>query len=73
MTYETVSKIAQQAGTVFFVVTFVIACAYALLPSKKDEFAKAARAALDAEELATKVRPGLRISTPTYLGPDWAG
>jgi UDP-N-acetylglucosamine/UDP-N-acetylgalactosamine diphosphorylase len=30
-------------------------------------------AALDAEELATKVRPGLRISTPTYLGPDWAG
>ena len=50
MTYETVSKIAQQAGTIFFVVTFLIACAYALWPSKKEEFTKAARAALDAEE-----------------------
>ncbi len=30
-------------------------------------------AALDAEELAAKIRPGLRITTPTYLGPDWAG
>ena len=50
MTYETVSKIAQQVGTIFFVVTFLIACAYALWPSKKDEFTKAARAALDAEE-----------------------
>jgi cytochrome c oxidase cbb3-type subunit 4 len=50
MTYETVSKLVQQGGTVYFVLMFLAAGAYAFWPSKKEEFKKAARAALDAEE-----------------------
>ena len=50
MTYETVSEFVQQGGTIYFVVMFAAATAYAFWPSKKKEFEKAARAALDAEE-----------------------
>ena len=50
MTYETVSRIVQQGGTVYFTVLFVVAAAYAFWPKKKEEFDKAARAPLDAEE-----------------------
>jgi cytochrome c oxidase cbb3-type subunit 4 len=50
MTYETVSKFVQQAGTVYFVVMFLVAVAYALWPKKRQEFERAARAPLDAEE-----------------------
>jgi len=50
MTYETVSKLVQQGGTVYFMLMFLAAGAYAFWPSKKEEFEKAARAALGAEE-----------------------
>ena len=50
MTYEIVAKWAQQGGTVYFVLMFAAAAAYAFWPTKRDEFEKAARAPLDAEE-----------------------
>ena len=50
MTYETISRTVQQGGTVYFVLMFLAGVAYAFWPSKKAEFDKAARAALDAEE-----------------------
>jgi cytochrome c oxidase cbb3-type subunit 4 len=50
MTYETVAKLVQQGGTIYFSVLFLAALAYALWPKKREEFEKAARAPLDAEE-----------------------
>ena len=50
MTYETVSRAVQQGGTIYFVLLFLVGVVYAFWPSKKAEFDKAARAALDAEE-----------------------
>ena len=50
MTYETVATVVQQGGTIYFVLMFAAAAAYAFWPSKKKEFEKAARAVLDAEE-----------------------
>lgn len=50
MTYETVAKLVQQGGTLYFLVMFGIAVGYAFWPKKREEFEKAARAALDAEE-----------------------
>ena len=50
MSYETVSRLAQQGGTVYFALIFLAVCVYAFWPSKKAEFDKAARAPLDAEE-----------------------
>ena len=50
MSYETVARWVQQGGTVYFAVLFVAALAYALWPKKREEFEKAARAPLDAEE-----------------------
>ncbi len=50
MTYETVSKLVQQGGTLYFALLFIGVCAYAFWPKNKEKFEKAARAALDAEE-----------------------
>jgi cytochrome c oxidase cbb3-type subunit 4 len=50
MTYETVSKLVQQGGTIYFAVMFVVVLVYAFWPKNKEKFEKAARAALDAEE-----------------------
>ncbi len=50
MTYETVSRWVQQGGTVYFSLLFIAALAYALWPKKREEFEKAARAPLDAED-----------------------
>jgi cytochrome c oxidase cbb3-type subunit IV len=50
MTYETVSRLAQQGGTLYFAVLFLAVCVYAFWPKNKAKFDKAARAALDAEE-----------------------
>ena len=49
MSYEAMSRIAQQGGAVYFVVMFVIAVAYAVWPRKRDEFQRAARLPLDEE------------------------
>jgi cytochrome c oxidase cbb3-type subunit 4 len=50
MTYETVAKAVQQGGTIYFLVLFAAAIAYAFWPRKREEYETAARAALDAEE-----------------------
>jgi cytochrome c oxidase cbb3-type subunit IV len=50
MTYETVAKLVQQGGTVYFTLLFIAVCVYAFWPKNKEKFEKAARAALDAEE-----------------------
>jgi cytochrome c oxidase cbb3-type subunit IV len=50
MTYETVSMAVQQGGTVYFIILFIAAAAYAFWPKKREEFEKASRAPLDAEE-----------------------
>ncbi|HRD28189.1 MAG TPA: cbb3-type cytochrome c oxidase subunit 3 [Caulobacter sp.] len=51
MTYETVARIAQQGGLVYFALLFLGGCAYALWPKNGDEFARAARLPLEEEEL----------------------
>ena len=50
MTYDTLSRLAQQGGTVYFVLIFVAGLVYALWPRKQAEFDKAARATLDEED-----------------------
>lgn len=50
MSYETVSRLAQQGGTVYFVVLFVAGLVYALSPKRKDEFQHAARLPLEDDE-----------------------
>jgi cytochrome c oxidase cbb3-type subunit 4 len=49
MTYETVSRIAQQGGSVYFVLLFVIGVIYAVWPRKAAEFQRASRLPLDEE------------------------
>jgi cytochrome c oxidase cbb3-type subunit IV len=49
MTYETVARLAQQGGTVYFVLLFMGGLVYAMWPKKKDEFQRAARLPLDEE------------------------
>lgn len=51
LTYETVARVAQQAGLIYFGLIFLAGVAYALRPSKKAEFQHAAHMALDDEEL----------------------
>ena len=50
MTYETVSKLAQQGGTIYFVVLFLAACLYAFWPRNKAKFDHAARLPLDEKD-----------------------
>jgi cytochrome c oxidase cbb3-type subunit 4 len=50
MTYETISKLAQQGGSLYFALIFAGVCVYAFWPRNKAEFDKAARAPLDDEE-----------------------
>jgi cytochrome c oxidase cbb3-type subunit 4 len=50
MTYETASRLAQQGGTVYFVLLFLGGLAYAMWPKKKDEFQRAARLPLEEED-----------------------
>lgn len=49
MTHETLSHFAQTWGLVFLVVLFLGACAYALWPSNRSRFDRAARVPLDEE------------------------
>ena len=50
MTFQTISMLVQQGGTIYFGLIFVGVLVYAFWPSKRAEFDKAARAPLDAEE-----------------------
>jgi len=52
MTYETVAKIAQQGGLVYFTLIFLAGVTYALWPSHRDAFRKAASLPLEDEDLA---------------------
>lgn len=47
MTYETASAFAQFGGMIFFIVLFTGVMVYALWPSNKDKFDRAARAPLN--------------------------
>ncbi len=47
MSYATISQIAQQGGSLYFLAVFLGACAYAFWPRNKAEFDKAARLPLD--------------------------
>ena len=49
LSYETVSQLVQQGGSLFFTAAFIVAVAYALWPKNRDTFKRAARAALDDE------------------------
>jgi cytochrome c oxidase cbb3-type subunit 4 len=43
LTYETVSRVAQQAGTLYFTLIFIVALAWALWPRNKADFDDAAQ------------------------------
>ncbi len=47
LTYETVSELVQQGGSLFFTAAFIVALAYAFWPRNRDTFKRAAHAALD--------------------------
>ena len=49
MTYETVSRLAQQGGTVYFVLMFLGGVLYALWPRNRKGFEQAARLPFDEE------------------------
>jgi len=48
--YETVSRFAQQVGTMFFVSAFLGAVVYALLPKNKEAFKRLAQLPLEDDE-----------------------
>jgi cytochrome c oxidase cbb3-type subunit 4 len=50
MTYETAARIAQQAGTVYFILLFLAGAAYGLWPRNKELFRQAALAPLEEEQ-----------------------
>ena len=50
VTYETLSRFAQQGGSIYFSLLFLAALAYALWPRSKDRFDRAARLPLDDED-----------------------
>jgi cytochrome c oxidase cbb3-type subunit 4 len=50
LTYETVSTFVQQGGSVYFVLLFLGALAYALWPRNRETFDHAARMPLEEKE-----------------------
>jgi cytochrome c oxidase cbb3-type subunit 4 len=48
--YEAVSRFAQQGGTVYFAVLFLVGLAYALWPRNRDTFRHLASLPLDDDE-----------------------
>lgn len=50
MNYETVARIAQQGGLIYFGLIFLMGCAYAFWPANRDTFAKAARLPLEDDD-----------------------
>jgi len=47
MAYESLSKLVQQGGSIYFVVLFAFGLAYALWPSNRAAFDRAKRAPLE--------------------------
>jgi cytochrome c oxidase cbb3-type subunit 4 len=56
LTYETVARIAQQGGLIYFAAIFIAGCAYALWPSNKEAFQRMAQLPLE-DEGDDHVRP----------------
>ena len=52
MSYELISRLAQQGGSLYFLLIFAGVCVYAFWPRNKAEFEKASRAPLDEEDPA---------------------
>ncbi|OYX30602.1 MAG: cytochrome-c oxidase [Caulobacterales bacterium 32-69-10] len=50
LTYETVARFAQQAGTIYFVLIFLAGVGYALWPRHKERFRQAAMTPLQDDE-----------------------
>ena len=50
LTYETVSRFAQQGGSLYFALLFVAGCAYALWPRNKEKFQRLANLPLQDDE-----------------------
>ena len=50
MTYETVSRFAQQAGPIYFGLLFLIVLAYALWPKNAQTFRRAASLPLEQDD-----------------------
>lgn len=50
LTYETVSRFAQQGGTIYFAVMFAAGVAYALWPKHKEAFQRLAHLPLEKDE-----------------------
>jgi cytochrome c oxidase cbb3-type subunit IV len=51
MTYEQLSAFAQTSGMIYFIAIFAAVCAYAIWPSNRAKFEKAARMPLENEEI----------------------
>ena len=51
MTYETVSRIAQQGGSLYFMAIFLVAVVYAFWPRNAPEFKRAAESALALDDV----------------------
>jgi len=47
MTYESAARLAQQGGSIYFVLIFLAALAYALWPKNRDAFRQAANQPFD--------------------------
>jgi cytochrome c oxidase cbb3-type subunit 4 len=51
VTYETIARIAQQGGLIYFGLIFLAGVAYALWPKNRDAFERAARLPLEEDDL----------------------
>lgn len=51
VTYEAVSRIAQQGGSLYFMAIFLVAVVYAFWPRNAPEFKRAAEAALAQDDV----------------------
>jgi cytochrome c oxidase cbb3-type subunit 4 len=47
MAYETLAKLVQQGGSIYFAALFAVGLAYAVWPGNKDAFDRAKRTPLD--------------------------
>jgi cytochrome c oxidase cbb3-type subunit 4 len=52
MSYDTISRLVQQGGEVYFGLIFAVICVYAFWPRNKAKFDRAARLPLEDDELS---------------------